>query len=81
MLPKNRQPAHPEKILSEHFLKPMGITQTRFVKHLGEVWTTAKLDNIINEKHRITPEIALDFAGSLNTTPKFWMNLQLMHDL
>ena len=81
MLPKNRRPAHPGKILYEHFLNPLDITQARFVEHLGGTWTASKLNNIIHEKRGITPAIALDFADALNTSPEFWMNLQFMYDL
>lgn len=41
MIPKKRQPTHPGKILLDHFLKPMGITQAEFVRHLGSSWTNA----------------------------------------
>ncbi len=81
MLPKKRSPAHPGKILLEHFLLPMGISQVKFVHHLGGAWTTAKLNNIIHGKRNVTPAIALDLADALNTTPEFWMTLQLVYDL
>lgn len=35
MLPKYRKPTHPGKILLDHFLKPMGISQSYFARHLG----------------------------------------------
>ena len=81
MLPKYRRPAHPGKILHEHFLRPLEITQAKFVAHLDGTWTPAKLSTIINEKRSVTPAIALDFADALNTSPEFWMNLQINYDL
>ena len=44
MLPKYRKPTHPGEILSEEFLNPMGLSQTKLAAHLG--WAHAK----INEK-------------------------------
>lgn len=76
MLPKNRKPTHPGKILLDHFLKPMGISQSQFVKHLGGAWTAPKINEIIKGKRGITEQTALDFADALGTTPQFWINLQ-----
>jgi antitoxin HigA-1 len=81
MLPKNRQPAHPGKILKNYYLEPLNITQKKFVQHLSGTWTEAKLCEIIKKRRSVTTEIALDFADALNTTPEFWMNLQSQHDI
>jgi len=79
MLPKDRKPTHPGEILLEEFLKPLGISQAQFARHLG--WTYAKLNEIIREKHGITPDTALDLSMALETSPMFWLNLQLHYDL
>lgn len=79
--PKYRKPTHPGEVLLEEFLKPMGISQAKFVRHLGHAWTPAKLNEIIHGKRGITPDTALDFAMALGTTPMFWLNLQLLYDL
>ena len=79
MLPKYRAPTHPGKILEEEFLKPMGISQTALAKHLG--WSHAKINEIINEKRGMTPEVALSLADVLKTSPDLWMNLQNSYDL
>jgi antitoxin HigA-1 len=76
MLPKHRKPSHPGKILLKHFLEPMGISQSQFVKHLDGTWTLSKLNEIIHSKRGITEQTALDFSDALGTTPHFWLNLQ-----
>ncbi len=81
MIPNKRHPSHPGKILLDHFLKPMGITQTRFVQHLGGSWTNSKLSEIIHGRRSVTVEIALHFAQALETSPQFWLNLQMNYDL
>jgi len=81
MLPKNREPTHPGEILLEEFLKPLGISQEEFAKHLGGSWTQPKLSAIINKKRRVTEAIALDFADAFQTSPDFWINLQTKYDL
>ena len=35
MLPDNRIPTHPGEILLEEFLKPLGVTQVAFARHIG----------------------------------------------
>lgn len=76
MLPTNRKPTSPGKILREEFLIPLEISQSEFANHLGGTWTQPKLSAIIHGKRSITEEIALDFADALGTSPEFWIGLQ-----
>ena len=79
MIPQNRPATHPGMVLSEEFLKPMGISQNAFAAHLG--WSHAKVNEIIHGRRGITPEAALSFADVLGTTPDLWLNMQQNHDL
>lgn len=79
MIPKNRIPTHPGKILLDHFLVPMGKTQKELQLHLK--WTYAKVNEIINGKRGVTSETALSLADLFGTTPQFWANLQMNYDL
>jgi len=79
MLPKLRIPKHPGEILSEEFLKPLGVSQNAFDSHLG--WSHAKVNEIIHGRRGITPEVALSLADVLKTTPDLWLNLQQNYDL
>lgn len=81
MVPKKRQPAHPGRILLEQFLQPMELTQADFVRHLGGTWTNTKLNELIHGRRGITVDIALAFSQALNTSPQFWLNLQMTYDL
>jgi hypothetical protein len=40
-----------------------------------------QINEIIQEKAKITPEIAWLLAQAFKTTPQFWMNLQTNYDL
>lgn len=79
MLPENRIPTHPGEILLEEFLRPMGITQVAFARHIGI--PLQRVNEIVNSKRGVTPESAWLFARALNTSPEFWMNLQMAYDL
>lgn len=48
-------------------------------KHLGI--TRVTLSRIVNGKAGISAEMAVRLAILLDTTPKFWLNMQLNYDL
>jgi antitoxin HigA-1 len=79
MVPKHRIPTHPGEVLREEFLKPLKMTQMRFAKHIGVSFQ--RVNEIVRGRRGITPETAWLFADALGTTPQFWMNLQIQHDL
>jgi addiction module HigA family antidote len=79
MLPKNRPPTHPGKMLLHEFLEPMGVSQRQFAAHLG--WTYARLNEIVNGRRGVSAESALAFGEALRTGPEFWLNLQRDWDL
>ena len=79
MLPENRIPTHPGEILLEEFLKPMGLTQVAFAKHIGV--PIQRINEIIRGKRGVTSETAWLFSQAFGTTPQFWLNLQTNYDL
>ena len=70
---------HPGEILSEEFLKPMGITAYRLAKETHIPQT--RISEIIQGKRRITADSALRFSKFFGTTPTFWLGLQNDFDL
>ena len=79
MIPENRIPTHPGEILLEEFLRPLGLTQSSFARHIGV--SAQCISEIVQKKRRITPKIAWLLAQALGTTPEFWINLQSVYDL
>ncbi|MBM4319375.1 MAG: HigA family addiction module antidote protein [Deltaproteobacteria bacterium] len=79
MLPENRIPTHPGVILLEEFLKPLGVTQVAFARHIGA--PVQRVNEIIRGRRGVTPETAWLLSQALGTTPEFWLNLQTAHDL
>jgi len=79
MLPKNRIPTHPGEILMEEFLRPLGLTQVAFARHIGV--PVQRVNEVVRGKRGITAETAWLFAKALGTSPEFWINLQSHHDL
>ena len=79
MLPENRIPTHPGEVLLEDFLKPLGMTQVAFARHI-EV-PLHRVNEIIRGKRGVTPKTAWLFSQALGTSPELWLNLQRNHDL
>lgn len=78
-IPKNRPPLTPGEMLKEGFLDEMAISQTQLAEHLG--WSKAKVTEIIRGKRRVTTDIAFCLADAFQTSPEFWLNLQLAVDI
>jgi len=76
---QNLKPIHPGEVLREEFIIPMGFSQREFARKIGVTHT--RLNQIVQEKRRITADTALRLARALGTTPQFWMNLQNQFDL
>ena len=79
MIPAKRVPTHPGEILEEEFLKPLGVSQVAFAAHLGV--PVQRINELVRGKRGVTPETAWLLSQALNTTPEFWLNLQMTFDL
>ncbi|MEX2554804.1 MAG: HigA family addiction module antitoxin [Actinomycetota bacterium] len=79
MLPNKRVPIHPGEVLSEEFLKPLGLTQVALAAHLSV--PIQRVNELIRGKRGVTPETAWLLAGAFGTSPELWLNLQANHDL
>lgn len=53
MLPESRIPTHPGEILLEEFLKPLGVTQAAFARHINV--PVQQINGIVHGRRGITP--------------------------
>lgn len=79
MLPKNRKATHPGQILLQEYLTPLGLSQKSLADHLGV--PTQRINELVRGKRGVTPDTAWLLAQAFDTTPEFWLNLQINHDL
>ena len=79
MIPENRILTHPGEILLEEFLEPLEMTQVALAKHLQI--SIQRINEIVRGKRGVTPETAWLLSQAFGTTPQFWLNLQMNHDL
>jgi addiction module HigA family antidote len=66
-------------MLSEDFLKPMGITQRELADSIHVPYQ--RINEIINGRRGVTPSTALRLSKFFSVSPDFWLNLQLRWDL
>jgi addiction module HigA family antidote len=74
-----REPTHPGEILKEDFMVPLGLSQTLLAKELNTSFRT--INEIINKKRNISPEMAIKLSRYFRTSPEVWLNLQNQYDL
>lgn len=70
---------HPGEILREEFIKPHGLSSRKLAQELGV--PAPRINDIVLERRGITADTALRLAKFFDTTPKFWMNLQVSYEL
>ena len=73
------RPIHPGEILSEEFLKPLGVTTDALARSLNE--PEAEISDVVNQRSGISVGLAQKLSIHLNTTPDFWLNLQSTYAL
>ncbi|UYM17557.1 HigA family addiction module antitoxin [Endozoicomonas euniceicola] len=71
-------PMHPGEVLKESYLEPLNISVTEAAKRLGVARKT--LSELINTRSDVSVEMAHKLAKACNTTPKFWLNMQVNYD-
>jgi len=79
MIPKNRIATHPGTILLKEYLEPMGLSQKQLASHLSI--PVQRVNEIVKGKRGISADTAWLFSEAFNTSPQFWLNLQVAYDL
>jgi addiction module HigA family antidote len=77
MLMKN--PPHPGEIVRYDCIEPLGLTITEAAAGLGV--TRQALNNLVNGKGGISPEMAVRLEKAFGPSAGFWMRLQHSYDL
>jgi addiction module HigA family antidote len=72
-------PVHPGEILSEEFLKPLGLSMNQLALALRVPGN--RINAIVAGQRAITADTALRLGRYFGTSPQFWINLQARYDL
>ena len=74
-----KNPPHPGRSIRAACLEPLGLSVTEGAKVLGV--TRQALNNLVNGKAGISPEMAIRLAKAFGSTPETWLRMQLAYDL
>jgi addiction module HigA family antidote len=74
-----KNPAHPGRIVRSACLEPLGLSVTAGAKILGV--TRQTLNNIVNGKSGISPEMAVRLTKAFGSTEETWLGMQIAYDL
>lgn len=69
----------PGEMLTEEFLKPLGISQNQLALEIRV--PANRIGQIIRGIRAITPDTALRLSRYFGNSPEFWLNLQQAWDL
>ena len=72
-------PIRPGEILSEDFLKPLGLSQYRLAKDINV--PARRINEIVLGKRSISADTALRLSRYFGMSDRFWINLQTGYDL
>ena len=74
-----KKPPHPGRIVRQECIEPLGLTVKEAAKRLGV--TRQALNNLVNGKAGISPEMSIRLSKAFGSSPEVWLGLQLEYDL
>jgi antitoxin HigA-1 len=74
-----KNPSHPGLVVRHDCLEPLNLSVTAAAKILGV--TRQALNNVVNGKSGISPEMAIRLSKAFGSTPETWLQMQLAYDL
>ena len=74
-----QDPVHPGVVVREECLVPLELNVTEAAKVLGV--TRQALNNLVNEKAGISPEMAIRLEKAFSSSAEFWLRLQTAYEL
>ena len=70
---------HPGEVLGEEFMKPLGLSARRLAREIDV--PPNRITEILNGARDVSAETAILLGERFDTSPEFWMNLQVAYDL
>lgn len=74
-----KNPVHPGSVVRHDCLEPLGLSVTEGAKVLGV--SRQALNNVVNGKSGISPEMAIRLSKAFGSTPETWLRMQMAYDL
>jgi antitoxin HigA-1 len=74
-----KNPTHPGLVVRHDCLDALGLSVTAGAKALGV--TRQTLNNLVNGKSGVSPEMAIRLSKAFGSTPETWLRMQVAYDL
>jgi addiction module HigA family antidote len=74
-----KKPPHPGRIVRQECIEPLNLTVTEAARRLGV--TRQALNNVVNEKAGVSPEMAIRLSKAFGSSPEVWLGMQMEYDL
>jgi addiction module HigA family antidote len=74
-----KKPPHPGRIIRQECIEALNLTVTETAQRLGV--TRQTLNNVVNEKAGISPEMSIRLSNAFGASPEVWLGLQMQYDL
>ena len=74
-----KNPPHPGRIVRQECIEPLGLTVTEAARALGV--TRQALNNLVNLKAGISPEMVIRLSKAFGSSPEVWLGMQMAYDL
>lgn len=75
----NKQHSNVGSVLLEEYLIPLNLKESDLASMLNVHRNT--ISSIVNNRSRLSTEMAIKLAKALNTSIDFWINLQMIADI
>ncbi len=72
-------PPHPGRVVRQECIQACGLSVTEAAKVLGV--TRQTLNNLVNEKAAISPDMAIRLEKAFGSTADTWLRMQMSYDL
>jgi addiction module HigA family antidote len=74
-----KNPPHPGSLVRFECLEPLNLTVSEGAEVLGV--TRQTLNNVVNCKSGISPDMAIRLSKAFGSTPELWVMMQASYDL
>ena len=74
-----KNPVHPGRVVRHDCLESLGLSVTAAARVLGV--TRQALNNLVNGKAGISPEMAIRLSKAFGSTAETWLRMQVAYDL
>ena len=70
---------HPGEVLAEEFLQPLGLSASALASAIGV--PSNRISDIVRGRRDVSADTAIRLGRYFEVDPRFWLNLQIAHDL